>query len=602
MIRFSFNILCTAIFLTLGCQSDSRVREKADRALLDIDSLQDYLIITPSRALALLDSVAHVYAKDDETLQNIYRRKGNIYVDLNLHEKGIDFYNRSILLSEKRKDTIATASTLANMGAVYSEMEMHDKAIKYFKNALDLYRKEKYYLGIADQYYNLAEKFAQKPDFDSAMMYANEAIHYKNLCKEEYKSDLPYFYVLKLKLLYNANKLDSGSQDIEVIQKIVKSSQKPYLLCLFNAINYKQCSGCLANSIRYYYQLSSAEEKLECAEYLGNIFQTLHKPDSVIHYQAEILKYKDSVNNARNFLALNKGDIVYQLISNRENKILKIENRDKMYGLVALALGFAGLGLILFLYRKNAKQQQKVAQQLIKEKNSEIVQLLQNQELETFDAAMKGQEEERTRIARELHDRLGSLLSIAKLNFSTLQQDIKQLEVKNQENYVQVNSILNEAMDEVRRISHDLYAGSVVNFGLVTALHQLANAVAAANKIQVVFQHHSVPITLGHTIQIELYRVVQELLQNSLKYASAKRIDIFLSGEDDKLRLNYEDDGNGFDTAADDYKHGLGYRNIEARMKKINGVWKAESAIGKGMLFWAEIDMTLLGANQNAEN
>lgn len=313
--------------------------------------------------------------------------------------------------------------------------------------------------------------------------------------------------------------------------------------------------------------------------------------DSVLVEQ--LLDYLDAEKkyyktNAANEMA--QLEAAYQLRARQEqNRLLQEENRERGYLLAAAGVLTLLVSLIFWLYFVNTRNKQRLIANEMMMKDAAIEKMMQDHELNAVNAALSGQDEERGRIAQELHDRLGHILSVAKLNFSTLQDGLQKLEERNQQSYHQVARMLDEAADEVRRISHDLYGSSVMNFGITTALHQLADAVSASNNLTVQFHAFGVPPDIQLETQMNLYRIAGELLSNSIKYAKATRIDLQLLTRDDKVILGYEDDGRGFDPGSIDKTPGIGYRNIKARLQKIHGTYILESRPGKGMYFEAEV-------------
>jgi signal transduction histidine kinase len=271
-----------------------------------------------------------------------------------------------------------------------------------------------------------------------------------------------------------------------------------------------------------------------------------------------------------------------------QNKQLHLQNQQYKIRFMSVILLLFGLVIILVLIVSYYKNKRSLNMREMELKERHIRNILQEQELKTVNAALEGKDQERTRIARELHDRLGYILALAKLNFSSLQEDLSRVQNESAERLIRINEMLDEASMEVRRISHDLYGSSVFNFGITTALHQLAEAVSAANKIQVRFHSQYVPSDIRLELQVSVYRIVGELISNSLKHAKPSQIDIQLFGRAGELVLTYEDDGNGFDTEDDSWKSGMGYSNIEARLKKYKGSYIVESAPGRGMYFQAE--------------
>ena len=209
-------------------------------------------------------------------------------------------------------------------------------------------------------------------------------------------------------------------------------------------------------------------------------------------------------------------------------------------------------------------------------------QLIHEQELKSISAMLEGQETERKRIASDLHDRLGSMLSTVKLYFGLIEEQIDMQEEKNKEQYNKANFLLDEACEEVRKISHNLVSGELASFGLVSALTQMKSTIEDSGLIKINFFSFGMDARLGSAVEIALYTVVQELVNNILKHSKATEVTIQLNKVDNNLNIVVEDNGVGFDVVSARSKDGMGLKNQEIRIDKLNGSISIDSAKGKG--------------------
>lgn len=240
---------------------------------------------------------------------------------------------------------------------------------------------------------------------------------------------------------------------------------------------------------------------------------------------------------------------------------------------------------LILLYRNRKLKHEKE----LDEHKRRIDDLLQRQEVENVNAMLKGQDAERKRIAQELHDRLGSILSTVKLHFSAVEEQMNALKQQQHQSYGEATLLLDEAVDEVRRISHDLYEGSLAKFGFKTALLQLISAIEKANTVKILFIDNGVDEGIYKNHAQELYRITQELLSNTLKYSGATEITLQLSLKENTFDFMYEDNGKGFDKKYAENGSGIGYKNIAARVAKLNGNWHLDTHPGHGMTLLIEI-------------
>jgi two-component system NarL family sensor kinase len=253
--------------------------------------------------------------------------------------------------------------------------------------------------------------------------------------------------------------------------------------------------------------------------------------------------------------------------------------------LLLLALGIVGF---VIRYQRRLMLQREEMQQLQQKGQREAQQ-------QALEAALLAQEDERRRIAADLHDGVGTTLAIVKLHLNALQQpDLTQ----------EATSLLDQAISEVRRISRNLLPVALQKFGLPFALDALARTVPAGGPTQLVLEQRGAPRRLDPKYELIAYRVVQELLGNGLRHARASTITIIVNFRPSQVELHYTDDGVGFDLAAVETqpsaitRTGLGLTNLRSRVALLQGTFRQESAIGAGSQVWISLPLPYLTADQ----
>lgn len=194
-------------------------------------------------------------------------------------------------------------------------------------------------------------------------------------------------------------------------------------------------------------------------------------------------------------------------------------------------------------------------------------------------AAVEVQESERRRIAGDLHDDIGSLLSATRLYLRQITPEAT--EEKTIETKDQALSILDEMIQNTRRITHDLMPPALEKFGFQAAAEDMCERINRSGGITVNFRSDS-DNRLEERKEVALYRVLQELINNTLKHAKAKTIDVAIDRKQDYFSFTYSDDGKGFDLAAVQ-SAGLGLRNIESRISLIGGHLVSTTSPGNGL-------------------
>lgn len=207
-------------------------------------------------------------------------------------------------------------------------------------------------------------------------------------------------------------------------------------------------------------------------------------------------------------------------------------------------------------------------------------------------AVIKAEEQERERISRDIHDGLGPLLSTIKLYVNELESGDLEPGEKT-EMLKQTNELINEAISGTRAISNNLSPHLIMDFGLIKAVEAFCKKVNLAQKIRISFENSIGAVRFDQTTEIVLYRVITELINNTLKHANASKIEIYMEMIDQVLQLTYLDDGIGFDKEKPMSAEtgGMGLKNIASRLRSINGNYRIHSRPGSGFLVVVEIGM-----------
>jgi signal transduction histidine kinase len=201
------------------------------------------------------------------------------------------------------------------------------------------------------------------------------------------------------------------------------------------------------------------------------------------------------------------------------------------------------------------------------------------------------QEKERKRIAKDLHDDLGSKLNVIFLNMHRIERAAK-ASPSILEMVSDINEVINMAIDTTRKISHDLLPPTLDSFGLIEAVNELCEPYQKSNSVNVSLEVKQNEGRLAdQTTELNLFRIIQELISNSIKHGQAELISIDLWLGTKKLELEYRDNGKGFDLNGLNKKKGLGTQNMESRVKMMGGKMNMQSSEGKGILVWISAEV-----------
>ena len=267
-------------------------------------------------------------------------------------------------------------------------------------------------------------------------------------------------------------------------------------------------------------------------------------------------------------------------------KILLQQTQLKNKSVINYLLIGAGLFLLIIflLSYRSYVQKHKLQQQRI----SELETL---QKLTATEAVLKGEEQERIRLAKDLHDGLGGMLSGIKYSFSTMKGNLI-LTPDNAQAFERSMDMLDSSIKEMRRVAHNMMPEALVKFGLDTALKDFCNDINQTGALQVTYQSIGLANTpVEQTTAITIYRIVQELINNTMKHAAAVSAIVQLSLLDGKMSITVEDNGKGFDTTILHKTKGIGWSNIQNRVEFLKGILDVKADEAKGTSVHIEINI-----------
>ncbi|HZV69038.1 MAG TPA: ATP-binding protein [Saprospiraceae bacterium] len=258
--------------------------------------------------------------------------------------------------------------------------------------------------------------------------------------------------------------------------------------------------------------------------------------------------------------------------------------------------GLLGAGILtgMFFHRRKLKYQREMNAKEVELQTQKIKELEQKNILLSLNSLIEGQEAERLRIAQDLHDGLGGLLTTVKAHFNSIQREIEN--VRNLNVYDKTNQLIDEACVEVRRIAHDMVPYSIKISGLAGALEDLKQSIIVRGPACELEIHNVDPATIPENKSNMIFRIIQELTNNAVKHANASRIFIQLMQHEDTLHIMVEDNGKGFDINQVVSNRGLGLKSIDSRVNYLGGKINFDSSPGQGTI--ANIEIPLTGSKE----
>ena len=512
--------------------------------------------------------------------------QGTMLDHLGRFEESINKFYEALELFEALGDDYGIANCRNSLGIMTEHTRNHPKAMEHYRIGYSYAERA----GVPTQQGlildNIGSLHRLNGDLDSAMHYGERALVLRRSIGDTYGVGRS---LLNTAWDHRANKdLASAERDLYEAIDIFTEIRDDHSLC--NALNrmatVKQEQGDDQAAI------DLAKEALEVAERSGSKTEEQHIQRNLSHihenagqYQAALEHYKiyhgikDSILNESSLANLNELETRYetakkdQQLAEQDLKIaqgeLEVRKRGLWIGLVA------GLGLITALVligqMRSIKQKRKLEQ-------ARLEQLEAEKKIGYAAAMINGQEAERSRIAKDLHDGLGALLATAKMHLVQVQQSVEALE--GMKLHEKTGELLDNAYSEVRRIAHDMMPGSLEKFGLVKALRSLCGSLTK-DGLAATLEVSGMDERLPEQVEVTLYRIAQEAANNMLKYAEASQFNMALKKTAAHVDMVITDNGKGFDPDAPDGP-GLGLTNIRSRAGFIGGRASIASAPGRG--------------------
>lgn len=328
----------------------------------------------------------------------------------------------------------------------------------------------------------------------------------------------------------------------------------------------------IADSIKHRENIRDAYEQLSLSFSIKKMF------DSAFVFQQSYYRLKDSILDESSQREIVQREANLQI--ERQRRIQQAElSRQQVWRNIIIGIFILAILIIIMLYNRRRIKQKMLYQQQLNEQQNEM-----------FNITATVQDKERKRIAEDIHDGLGSVLSAAKLKLSSLEEDGKLLTEEQKGKYQATLSLLDEAAAELRTISHNIMPATLSKLGLIAALKNLIGNISSRSGLQVQFEEHGFSERLEESAEISIYRIVLELLNNIVKHAQATNAVVQLIKYPDFINITVEDNGKGFDFVnAINEKKGIGLGNIESRVNYLKGKMDIESSLGKGTIIIIDI-------------
>ncbi|MGB3589765.1 MAG: sensor histidine kinase [Tunicatimonas sp.] len=476
---------------------------------------------------------------DNSCLPGIYNNIAVVYFGTNDVQKIEEFTRKAYDIADSTENLMEKSRAAGNMAIVFAEQGKFAESEKWFLEDLEIDLELNDSLSVARNYNNLGKLFEYKQDFPRSLQYYQKGLEVAKAVDDKASIALGY---------QNVGWLEHKNGNNQEAERLF-------------AIGMQQTDS-----------LGNLDKLRDAYLNISEFYEATERPNKAFEFFIKYHNLNDSLVGENHLAALSELEVKYDT-QKKENELLLLSQQKQANEALIISQGRTvrqlslGLGIILilsilgfFLY-KQWSQNKKQAELIL--------------------AISETQNEERKRIAQDLHDSIGGSLALTKSKFKAVENS---LPAPSEELRLALQT-LQQTSDQVRRISHDLMPGELVRFGLVAAIQTLLENL---NEEEINAQFNSIQLEqrLEPVKEIQLYRIIQEALQNVLRHAKAKNLFIQLNKHKNYLSLMIEDDGRGMgDTAS----KGIGLKNIEQRVRLLKGIFTIDSAPEKGTLLNIQI-------------
>jgi two-component system, NarL family, sensor kinase len=516
---------------------------------------------------------------DSSEIGRVHHHRGIVYKEKGQYDLAIDYLTKAARLND---DPYVKSLTFTMMASVFNLTNNFSSARRYALMAISVNPTDDFSDGAA--YVELGITYFHAQKLDSAAFAFEKA---KQFVQPETPRDMLYTIWNDLGVIYYfQGKLDEAIKNFKLTYDaaLTANDRKSVALALMNIGDTYTAKGDLALAERYLNEsvviLKSIKHKQMLSnayEYLMNVQIQKNDWKQAFNFQKLNQLYKDSILNENSANKIAEIQTKYET-EKKEQAIKTLEAeavaRQRMIVGIIIASGLGLVSLLLFFNRRTLKLKAQMAEE------KERIQK------ERFRLVMDGEEKERKRVARELHDGLGQMLSTARLMVSDMDDTNTEPKV------VRTLNVLDTTIAEVRNLSHAMMPIQLIKSGLEAALKEISNNVNASGKMVMKLTLEQLP-DLSETVSLALYRCIQEVLNNSIKYSQATQFNLSILQQSTNLIITATDNGKGFDTARISESKGIGWSNVYSRIELIGGQVKIYSRQGEGTTVKLEVPLDL---------
>jgi signal transduction histidine kinase len=536
-----------------------------------------------------------------------YNILGNIYQTQGKYKEAAFYYHQALKLPRELVPPPTAGLIYFNLSRLTNKLKQPRKAIYYLDQAEAISVKHNLYDLLCNITSDRGKIYAEMGTVDSAIYYLHKC---RDMIREygpEYKGmqDIEYVNLVYLADLWlQQGSIDSAGTCLKRLHEIKIPVvplywNKAYLTSgkfHLQSRNYKLAEHYLLKVLDSAQAIQANNELANTHMMLTHLYNKTGNCSKALHHLFEYVRLKDSLENTQIANTVHQLEVKYrtsqkdrELIS-QKLKISQQQNdvREKNIWIAAITTGLFLLAIISLSYYRKKQADHNLQAKEIEILHQQKQTMLQQQEIEQLKAMMKGEERERSRLARELHDGIGGMITAIKMNMGRVIR--KEGPAIRSEALTEIMQMLEDTSSEVRKTAHNLMPDVLVRHALPDALTIFCDHIDEELPTELSCEGDF--SLLDKATELMIYRTVQELIQNIIKHASATRAAIQLYIFEGRLSLTVEDNGTGFD--ASEQHHGFGLENLRYRIAALHGDLAITSDKNNSTIVHIEFDLDKL--------
>jgi two-component system, NarL family, sensor kinase len=529
--------------------------------------------------------------KNDSVIALIHNGIGNNLFQLGKYAESLEHHFKALEIRERIKDIIGITTSKINIGLLYQTQDKLLLAEQYTREALDVARANNLDQSKIHALHTLANVYGMENKIKEAMALDEEGIAIAETTNNEFAKSMFYDNMANC---YQYAEVPDFSKAMEFFSKSLaidssfgnkKQMSDTYInLGSLEMMQRKNEAAIpyLKRSIDLSYESGYAEGRKRAFELLADTYRHTGKQDLAFDALQQSVKIKDSLLNLASESKIAELQTIYETEKKQQKIVLQQEQLSKknyiIYGIATLTLLAALLG---FSYYNRYRLKQKTRLQQT---------IMQQQELATR-AVLQAEEDERQRIAKDLHDGIGQMMSAAKMNLSAFESETEFSNKEKQQSFGKIITLVDESCKELRNVSHNMMPNALLKNNLAAAIKEFIDKLDS-KKLQVHCYTEGIEERMDANMETVFYRIIQECVNNVIKHAEATTLDISILKDKDGIDATIEDNGKGFDATDKTKFEGIGLKNITTRVEYLKGTVDFDSSPGKGTLVAIHIPLT----------